>query len=245
MNENACQGIEREDRPDERSTELHPYSPGPCTSLSPGGWPPILDLPIFKKIPGSIWFSIKQPYLPKRKRESNIQEPFQSKDRGRTELQSNLTIPHKSNPRNYVLPSLPLSLLTRYKSSALSSRSTCLLACSYLSFLSSLAPYGSATVMLGRASLPMSRSSTFRPVLADRTKLPLEKASLRELDWSDARSEPDRPERESQERVDERRSPIRGWSVKTSVEALSFQTHKSGTSLVLAFLALARPSIKG
>ena len=46
-------------RPDERSTELHPYSPGPCTSLSPGGWPPILDLPIFKKIPGSIWFSIK------------------------------------------------------------------------------------------------------------------------------------------------------------------------------------------
>ncbi|KAL6956221.1 hypothetical protein U1Q18_041252 [Sarracenia purpurea var. burkii] len=46
-------------RPDERSTELHPYSPGPCTSLSPGGWPPILDLPIFKKIPGSIRFSIK------------------------------------------------------------------------------------------------------------------------------------------------------------------------------------------
>ncbi|KAG6383911.1 hypothetical protein SASPL_155528 (mitochondrion) [Salvia splendens] len=46
-------------RPDERSTELHPYSPGPCTSLSPGGWPPILDLPISKKIPGSIWFSIK------------------------------------------------------------------------------------------------------------------------------------------------------------------------------------------
>nr|UEK25619.1 NADH dehydrogenase subunit 1 [Humulus lupulus] len=38
---------------------LHPYSPGPCTSLSPGGWPPILDRPIFKKIPGSIWFSIK------------------------------------------------------------------------------------------------------------------------------------------------------------------------------------------
>nr|WNZ34137.1 NADH dehydrogenase subunit 1 [Punica granatum] len=32
---------------------------GLCTSLSPGGWPPILDLPIFKKIPGSIWFSIK------------------------------------------------------------------------------------------------------------------------------------------------------------------------------------------
>nr|YP_009306081.1 NADH dehydrogenase subunit 1 [Corchorus capsularis]AOO95919.1 NADH dehydrogenase subunit 1 [Corchorus capsularis] len=42
-----------------KATELHPYSPGPCTSLSPGGWPPILDLPIFKKIPGSIWFSIK------------------------------------------------------------------------------------------------------------------------------------------------------------------------------------------
>nr|WKK50017.1 NADH dehydrogenase subunit 1 [Melastoma dodecandrum] len=32
---------------------------GLCTSLFPGGWPPILDLPIFKKIPGSIWFSIK------------------------------------------------------------------------------------------------------------------------------------------------------------------------------------------
>jgi len=46
-------------RPDERSTELHPYSPGPCTLLFPGGWPPILDLPIFKKIPGSIRFSIK------------------------------------------------------------------------------------------------------------------------------------------------------------------------------------------
>ncbi|KAG7528117.1 NADH:quinone oxidoreductase/Mrp antiporter membrane subunit (mitochondrion) [Arabidopsis suecica] len=46
-------------RPDERSTELHPYSPGPCTLFFPGGWPPILDLPIFKKIPGSIWFSIK------------------------------------------------------------------------------------------------------------------------------------------------------------------------------------------
>nr|YP_010943972.1 NADH dehydrogenase subunit 1 [Dichrocephala benthamii]WLW15592.1 NADH dehydrogenase subunit 1 [Dichrocephala benthamii] len=41
------------------STELHPYSPGPCTSLSPGGWPPILDLPISNKIPGSIRFSIK------------------------------------------------------------------------------------------------------------------------------------------------------------------------------------------
>nr|AZB86931.1 NADH dehydrogenase subunit 1 [Haberlea rhodopensis] len=38
---------------------MRPYSPGPCTSLSPGGWPPILDLPISKKIPGSIWFSIK------------------------------------------------------------------------------------------------------------------------------------------------------------------------------------------
>ena len=46
-------------RPDERSTELHPYSPGLCTSLSPGGWPPILDLPISNKIPGSIRFSIK------------------------------------------------------------------------------------------------------------------------------------------------------------------------------------------
>nr|YP_009559990.1 NADH dehydrogenase subunit 1 [Acacia ligulata]AZZ06866.1 NADH dehydrogenase subunit 1 [Acacia ligulata] len=32
---------------------------GPCTSLSPGGWPPILDLNILKRIPGSIWFSIK------------------------------------------------------------------------------------------------------------------------------------------------------------------------------------------
>nr|ANS54564.1 NADH dehydrogenase subunit 1 [Cynomorium coccineum] len=30
-----------------------------CTLLFPGGWPPILDLPISKKIPGSIWFSIK------------------------------------------------------------------------------------------------------------------------------------------------------------------------------------------
>ncbi|KAK4382037.1 NADH-ubiquinone oxidoreductase chain 1 [Sesamum angolense] len=55
-------GAGRKDRPDERSTELHPYSPGPCTSLSPGGWPPILDLPISKKIPGSIWFSIKSPF---------------------------------------------------------------------------------------------------------------------------------------------------------------------------------------
>nr|WOH22544.1 NADH dehydrogenase subunit 1 [Gastrodia javanica] len=43
---------------------LHPYSPGPCTSLSPGGWPPILDLPISQQIPGSIWFSIKVlPFL--------------------------------------------------------------------------------------------------------------------------------------------------------------------------------------
>nr|YP_010960221.1 NADH dehydrogenase subunit 1 [Chamaemelum nobile]WNG77795.1 NADH dehydrogenase subunit 1 [Chamaemelum nobile] len=32
---------------------------GLCTSLSPGGWPPILDLPISNKIPGSIRFSIK------------------------------------------------------------------------------------------------------------------------------------------------------------------------------------------
>nr|YP_010035366.1 NADH dehydrogenase subunit 1 [Ageratum conyzoides]QQQ87754.1 NADH dehydrogenase subunit 1 [Ageratum conyzoides] len=39
--------------------EANPYSPGPCTSLSPGGWPPILDLPISNKIPGSIRFSIK------------------------------------------------------------------------------------------------------------------------------------------------------------------------------------------
>ncbi|KAK8628745.1 hypothetical protein V6N13_009328 [Hibiscus sabdariffa] len=39
-------------RPDERSTELHPYSPGPYTSLSLGGWPPVIDLTIFKKITG-------------------------------------------------------------------------------------------------------------------------------------------------------------------------------------------------
>nr|YP_009270654.1 NADH dehydrogenase subunit 1 [Nelumbo nucifera]ALL55107.1 NADH dehydrogenase subunit 1 [Nelumbo nucifera] len=32
---------------------------GSCTSLSSGGWSPILDLPISKKIPGSIRFSIK------------------------------------------------------------------------------------------------------------------------------------------------------------------------------------------
>ncbi|KAJ8558287.1 hypothetical protein K7X08_005053 [Anisodus acutangulus] len=46
-------------RPDEQSTELYPYSPGLCTSLSLGGWPPILDLPISKKISGLIWFSVK------------------------------------------------------------------------------------------------------------------------------------------------------------------------------------------
>ncbi|DAB41492.3 TPA_asm: NADH dehydrogenase subunit 1 (mitochondrion) [Arabidopsis thaliana] len=32
---------------------------GLCTLFFLGGWLPILDLPIFKKIPGSIWFSIK------------------------------------------------------------------------------------------------------------------------------------------------------------------------------------------
>nr|UJH19968.1 NADH dehydrogenase subunit 1 [Bupleurum chinense] len=37
---------------------------GPCTSLSPGGWPPFLDLPISKKIPGSIRFSIKVILFP-------------------------------------------------------------------------------------------------------------------------------------------------------------------------------------
>nr|WEU53170.1 NADH dehydrogenase subunit 1 [Dracaena sp. C6AG20210925]WEU53205.1 NADH dehydrogenase subunit 1 [Dracaena sp. CZ2NM20220705] len=37
---------------------------GPCTSLSPGGWPPFPDLPISKKIPGSIWFSIKVIIFP-------------------------------------------------------------------------------------------------------------------------------------------------------------------------------------
>nr|YP_010944071.1 NADH dehydrogenase subunit 1 [Leucomeris decora]YP_010944103.1 NADH dehydrogenase subunit 1 [Nouelia insignis]WLW15693.1 NADH dehydrogenase subunit 1 [Leucomeris decora]WLW15730.1 NADH dehydrogenase subunit 1 [Nouelia insignis]WMC16950.1 NADH dehydrogenase subunit 1 [Leibnitzia nepalensis] len=37
---------------------------GPCTSLSPGGWPPILDLPISNKIPGSIRFSIKVILFP-------------------------------------------------------------------------------------------------------------------------------------------------------------------------------------
>nr|UUA64508.1 NADH dehydrogenase subunit 1 [Sorghum bicolor subsp. drummondii] len=36
-----------------------PIEDGLCTSLFPGGWPPILDLPISKKIPCSIWFSIK------------------------------------------------------------------------------------------------------------------------------------------------------------------------------------------
>nr|YP_009045742.1 NADH dehydrogenase subunit 1 [Batis maritima]AIC83345.1 NADH dehydrogenase subunit 1 [Batis maritima] len=37
---------------------------GPCTLFSSGGWPPILDLPILKKIPGSIWFSIKVILFP-------------------------------------------------------------------------------------------------------------------------------------------------------------------------------------
>ena len=46
-------------RPDERSTELQPYSTGLCTSLFSGGWPPILDFQIFQWIPGSIWFSLK------------------------------------------------------------------------------------------------------------------------------------------------------------------------------------------
>lgn len=32
---------------------------GLCTLLFLGGWLPILDLPILKRIPGSIWFSIK------------------------------------------------------------------------------------------------------------------------------------------------------------------------------------------
>nr|YP_005090471.1 NADH dehydrogenase subunit 1 [Lotus japonicus]AET62931.1 NADH dehydrogenase subunit 1 [Lotus japonicus] len=32
---------------------------GLCTLLFLGGWLPVLDLPIFKRIPGSIWFSIK------------------------------------------------------------------------------------------------------------------------------------------------------------------------------------------
>nr|UBT67886.1 NADH dehydrogenase subunit 1 [Panax notoginseng] len=41
-----------------------PIEDGPCTSLSPGGWPPFLDLPISKKIPGSIWFSIKVILFP-------------------------------------------------------------------------------------------------------------------------------------------------------------------------------------
>jgi hypothetical protein len=51
-------------RPDERSTELHPYSPSLCTLLFPGGWLPILDLPILNKIPGSIWFSLKVIFFP-------------------------------------------------------------------------------------------------------------------------------------------------------------------------------------
>jgi len=32
---------------------------GLCTLLFLGGWLPILDFPIFNRIPGSIWFSIK------------------------------------------------------------------------------------------------------------------------------------------------------------------------------------------
>nr|UWI54118.1 NADH dehydrogenase subunit 1 [Thuja sutchuenensis] len=35
-----------------------------CTLLFPGGWLPILDLPILKKIPGSIWFSLKVIFFP-------------------------------------------------------------------------------------------------------------------------------------------------------------------------------------
>nr|AXS77419.1 Nad1 [Fallopia multiflora]QXP99899.1 NADH dehydrogenase subunit 1 [Fallopia aubertii] len=41
-----------------------PIEDGLCTSLSPGGWSPILDLPISKRIPGSIWFSIKVILFP-------------------------------------------------------------------------------------------------------------------------------------------------------------------------------------
>ena len=40
-------------------TKQHPYSPSLCTLLFLGGWLPILDIPIFHVIPGSIWFSIK------------------------------------------------------------------------------------------------------------------------------------------------------------------------------------------
>nr|QIA60148.1 NADH dehydrogenase subunit 1 [Haplomitrium mnioides]QIA60190.1 NADH dehydrogenase subunit 1 [Haplomitrium mnioides] len=38
----------------------------PCTLPSPGGWPPILDIPISQGIPGPIWFSMKvlsSPFL--------------------------------------------------------------------------------------------------------------------------------------------------------------------------------------
>ena len=41
------------------ATKQHPYSPSLCTLLFLGGWLPILDIPIFYVIPGSIWFSIK------------------------------------------------------------------------------------------------------------------------------------------------------------------------------------------
>jgi hypothetical protein len=41
------------------ATKLHPDSPSLCTLLFLGGWLPILDIPIFYVIPGSIWFSIK------------------------------------------------------------------------------------------------------------------------------------------------------------------------------------------
>nr|YP_009277446.1 NADH dehydrogenase subunit 1 [Psilotum nudum]AOH05917.1 NADH dehydrogenase subunit 1 [Psilotum nudum] len=36
----------------------------PCTLLFLGGWLPILDLPIFQVIPGSIWFSLKVILFP-------------------------------------------------------------------------------------------------------------------------------------------------------------------------------------
>nr|URP31016.1 NADH dehydrogenase subunit 1 [Platycladus orientalis] len=38
--------------------------PSLCTLLFPGGWLPILDLPILNKIPGSIWFSLKVIFFP-------------------------------------------------------------------------------------------------------------------------------------------------------------------------------------
>jgi hypothetical protein len=38
-------------------------SPSLCTLLFLGGWLPILDIPIFHVIPGSIWFSIKVLYF--------------------------------------------------------------------------------------------------------------------------------------------------------------------------------------